>query len=144
MLFVIVDAGRGPGGQWSLQPDGPSGVDVAMAATDSAIDSAARVSVEAFRSAITRWQDEVVRFRCSLTKQQRAELGIAADWRRDDVKYEVTRVSAGDLPPARAAEFNAIPTRVTLSPELIRKSIDAGRDAARNDTVLQRYKAQRR
>lgn len=143
MLFVIVDAGRGPGGQWSLQPDGPSGLEVALAATDSAIDSAARVSVEAFRSAITRWHGDVVRFRCGLTAAQRTQLALASDWRCDDVTFEVTRVSANDLAPEQALEFNAIPTRLTLGAELIRKSIEAGRDAAASDTLLQRYKAKR-
>jgi NTE family protein len=140
MLFVIVDAGRGPVGQWTLNSGGPNGLEVAMAATDSAIDSAARVSVEAFHGAITRWQGDVVRFRCGLTPAERAQLGLAPDWRCDDVTFEVTRVSAIDLTPERAAEFNAIPTRLTLTAELIRKSIEAGRDAAASDALLQRYK----
>jgi NTE family protein len=101
------------------------------------------VSVEAFRSAITRWQADVVRFRCGLTAAQRAQLALVPDWRCDDVTFEVTRVSANDLAPERAIEFNAIPTRLTLGAELIRKSIEAGRNAAASDTLLQRYKAKR-
>jgi NTE family protein len=144
MLFVIVDAGRSPAGSWGMQPDGPGGVDVALAATDSAIDAAARVSVEAFQSAMTRWQDDVIRFRCGLTPQQRAQFGLAPGWRCDDVRFQVTRISANDLPAERAAEFNAIGTRLTLPPALIERAIAAGRDAARSNALLQQYKAARR
>lgn len=49
MLFLIVDAGRPPSGRWALQADGPSGVDVGIAAADAAIDSATRLSAAAFR-----------------------------------------------------------------------------------------------
>lgn len=144
MLFVIVDAGRGPGGQWTMQADGPGGMDVALAATDSAIDAAARVSMEAFHTAVARWQNDVVRYRCGLTSAQQAALGVEPGWRCEDVTFELTRISAADLPPARAAEFNAIPTRLTLSGLQIARALAAGRDAASANPLLQRYKATRR
>jgi hypothetical protein len=48
------------------------------------------------------------------------------------------------LPAERAAEFNAIGTRLTLPPALIERAIAAGRDAARSNALLQQYKAARR
>jgi len=42
MIFPVVDAGLGPSGEWSLSAVGPSGADMALAATDAAIDSGTR------------------------------------------------------------------------------------------------------
>jgi len=42
LLFLVVDAGRPPAGQWAKTQNGP-GVEVALAAADAAVDSATRL-----------------------------------------------------------------------------------------------------
>lgn len=63
MLFLIVDAGRPPAGDWALRLDGPSGVEVGIASADPAIDSATRQSAVAFRAMANEWRDSLVRYR---------------------------------------------------------------------------------
>ncbi|WP_204307261.1 hypothetical protein, partial [Enterobacter hormaechei] len=44
MIFIVVDAGQGPSGDWGRELAGPSGVDIATAAVDTAIESTMRMS----------------------------------------------------------------------------------------------------
>lgn len=147
MLFLVVDAGRSPSGDWALQPEGPSAVDMALAATDSAIDSATRVGFEVFRSTLVQWQADVQRFRCGLSADAvQALRGPAEDqqpWDCRDVQFDLGVVSFNDLGPARAAQLNQIPTRLTLPAADIDAAVAAGRDAALRNAALQRYRATR-
>jgi NTE family protein len=68
MLFLVVDAGRGPSGDWALETGGPSGFDMALAATDTAIDAAARASYDGFRLMMSQWQQNIIEYRCSLSR----------------------------------------------------------------------------
>jgi NTE family protein len=144
MLFLIVDAGRPPTGDWALQLDGPSGVDVGIAAADAAIDSATRLSAAAFRTMAVEWRDSIVRFRCGLTQAQvRRHVANDAAWRCDDVTFFVGTVSAESLSPERAAQLREIPTRLSLPQADIDAAIDAGRDAALANPALRAYLADR-
>ena len=42
VLFLVVDAGRGPSGDWAQSPEGPTAPDIVRAAADTAINSSAR------------------------------------------------------------------------------------------------------
>lgn len=144
MLFLIVDAGRPPAGEWALQLDGPSGVDVGIAAADAAIDSATRLSAAAFRTMTTEWRESMIRHRCSLTEAQvRRHLPAGQAWRCDDVTFFVGTVSAESLGPQRAARLRDMPTRLTLPRADVDAAIDAGRDAARANAALRAYLADR-
>lgn len=139
-LFLIVDAGRPPTGDWAMQLDGPSGVDVGMAAADAAIDSATRLSAEAFRAMSREWRDSIVKFRCSLTDQQRAKyLEPGKPWRCDDVQFFLGTVSIESLAPERAARLRQIPTRLTLPASDVQAAVQAGRDAALLNPALRDY-----
>ncbi|MBK9347347.1 MAG: patatin-like phospholipase family protein [Burkholderiales bacterium] len=140
MLFLVVDAGRGPSGDWALAPDGPSGLEVALAATDSAIDSAARVGFDAFRKVMHDWQTSVIAFRCSLPLAEVERLrGSVQGWNCRDIQFHFGLVSFADLGPVREAGLNAIPTRLTLPTKSIDDAIAAGFDAARANVTLKTY-----
>jgi NTE family protein len=144
MLFLIVDAGRPPSGSWALQAEGPSGVDVGVAAADAAIDSATRLSTDAFRRMAVEWRDSIVRFRCSLSDAQvREHVPSGQPWRCDELRFFLGTVSAESLEPARAARLRDTPTRLNLPREDIDAVIAAGRDAARRSPALREYLADR-
>jgi NTE family protein len=140
MLFLIVDAGRPPAGDWALQPEGPPGIDVALAAADAAIDSATRFSTAAFRDMIEQWRADIVRFRCSLRDEQvRRYLPAHHEWRCSDVQFFVDVIGFEGLDPQRAERMATMPTRLTLSSEDVDIAIGAGRDALRASSALRQY-----
>ncbi len=145
MLFLIVDAGRAPAGDWALRADGPGGLEVGLAAADAAIDSATRLSATAFRDMTRRWRDELVRFRCALPPERvRALRPEGGPWACDDVQIVVETLSPESLEPARAARLRAMPTRLALTPAQVDEAIAAGRDAALRSPALRAHAAARR
>ena len=52
LLVIVADASRGPGGDWIDREDGPGGFDLALSATDAAVDSAARLAADEFDTMI--------------------------------------------------------------------------------------------
>jgi NTE family protein len=141
LLFLVVDAGRRPAGEWALELAGPSGFDVAIASTDSAIDAASRLGFEAFRQAMADWRTRIVAFRCGLTRAQLDALRgeTATPWQCDDVQIDLGLLSFDDLGPQRADALNGIDTRLTLPAAQIDAAIDGGRDAALQSPALKRY-----
>jgi len=144
MLFLIVDAGRAPAGDWALQLQGPGGLDVGLAAADAAIDSATRLSATAFRDMARRWQQDMVRFRCNLSPDRvRALLPAEETWACDDLQIVVETISPDALAPVRTARLRAMPTRLALTAEQVDEAIAAGRDAARASPALRAHVAGR-
>jgi NTE family protein len=147
MLFLIVDAGRPPSGDWALQAEGPSGVDIGIAAADAAIDSATRLSAASFRTMVTAWRDAVVRFRCALPPERAAALigpgRKLADWRCDDVIFSVATIGFASLPPEQAERLRGLPTRLRLPAGDIDFAVAAGRQAVREHGAVKAYLEQR-
>ncbi|WP_232315575.1 patatin-like phospholipase family protein [Aquincola tertiaricarbonis] len=142
LLFLVVDAGRGPSGSWNRQFDGPGGVDSALAATDAAIDAAARLAADSFQAVMLKWRDAVVAHRCGLTETDISVLGgVAADWRCDDVEFVVELLSFQNADPALSTKTRAIETRLTLPREQIDAAMEAGRQAVRNSAVVRSFAA---
>jgi NTE family protein len=140
MLFLVIDAGRGPRGDWALSPLGPSGLDMALAATDTAIDTASRVSYDTFKAMMRQWQQSLVEFRCELSAATLQRMGVNAKaWDCRDVMFEVGYVSFADLPAERNARLDAIPTRLTLPAKDIDDAISAGMDATQNNPAFNTY-----
>lgn len=143
LLFLVVDAGRPPSGDWALARDGPSGVDVGLAAADAAIDSATRLSVQAFREEMARWRDQIVQWRCALPAERvQALLPARRAWRCDDLQFEVDVLSFEGLPPALEARLRAMPTRLVLPAADVDAAIEAGRRAAQGSAALARYRTE--
>lgn len=140
VLFVVVNAGQGPSGEWGQAPEGPPGLDVAGAAVDTAIDSAARLSYGSFLAMIRNWERDIVNYRCALPPaEQQALRTRVPGWRCDDVRFSVTQLGFSDLPPAESAALDAIPTRLKLPPEQVARLLAAGRSALASDRVLQAF-----
>ena len=145
MLFVVVDAGQGPSGNWSQQLLGPSALEVASAAADTAIESTMRMSYASFIPMMRAWEQEIVRFRCALPTARQAEARARdPDWRCDEVRFAVTRVDFSDLGAEREAALSAIPTRLRLEPAQLDTLIAAGRDAVAQDPTIVNFSRQLR
>lgn len=144
MLFLVVDAGRSPTGDWALRVDGPGGFDVGVAAADAAIDSATRLSTDAFRRMALAWRDSIVEFRCGLDEAQvRRHLPANERWDCGDLNIVVDTISADALDPQRALRLRGMPTRLVLPAADVDAAIAAGRDAALGSPALRDYVAAR-
>lgn len=142
LLFLVVDAGRGPSGSWNRQFDGPGGIDSALAATDAAIDAAARLAADSFQAVMLKWRDAAVAYRCGLSRAELAALGgVPADWRCDDVEFIVELLSFQNADPALGARARAVETRLKLPREQIDIAMEAGRQAVRNSAAVSTFAA---
>ncbi|HEY0954364.1 MAG TPA: patatin-like phospholipase family protein [Roseateles sp.] len=142
MLFVVVDAGQGPSADWAREMAGPSGVDIASGAVDTAIESTMRMSYASFLPMVRNWERDLVTWRCSLSDERKAALrALNPEWRCEDIKFSVTQISFADLSEAEEQALNAIPTRLKLPAEQIDRLIAAGREAAAADATVKRFSA---
>src|SRR5260221_9667114 len=105
MLFVVADAGQGPNGSWLQQIAGPSGIDLATAAIDAAVDANVRLSYDGFVLMMKNWRDDIVRYRCSLDPERIADIRKTQPaWTCADVTFSVTHISFADLGPGGRSE----------------------------------------
>ena len=128
-LFLVVDSGRAPSGNWAQTIPGPSGVDLIMATSDTATDSGAIGSYSAFDAIMNDWRNQLIRWRCGLSEADRHRLGAPAAWNCHDVEFFISRISFDQLGQQRAAALNAVETRFKLPPGQVDLLIAAGRDA---------------
>jgi NTE family protein len=131
VLTLVVDAGRGPSGNWTHTVEGPSGPELVVAAADTAMVASVQASYTAFNSTMGEWQSSLIRWRCGLSAAERKRLGAPANFNCRDVKFFVGRVGFDQLDPARAAELDAVRTSFRLPPDTVDSVISAGRDALR-------------
>ena len=136
LVFIIVNAGQGPSGNWSHTIEGPSGAELLGAVTDTAIDSAVRSGFDAFRLSIHAWEEETRKWRCTLSRAEARRLGASNDWRCSNIRFEINEVSFNRFDPQRAAKLNAIATRFKLESDEIDLLIRSGRDAVSTQTSL--------
>ena len=129
LLYVVVDAGQGPGGDWDQRLDGPSGMELANAAIDAAMSANMRMSYDGFAAQLQQWRQDIVQYRCALSAER--QLAITREqprWRCDDVEFSVTRLAFDGLPAEAAAKLSALPTRLTLPEADIDLLIQAGHE----------------
>jgi NTE family protein len=141
ILFLVVDSGRGPQGDWAGKLEGPSGAELVDAVSSAAIDASVRSSFTAFRTSLTKWRDGLVRWRCSLAAAEVARLR-GAGGRSDchDVKVFVGHLAFDQLGPVRAARLNAIPTRFQLPTEAVDDLISAGQEALQTNPTFRSFR----
>jgi NTE family protein len=139
VLFLVVDGGRGPSGDWVRTPEGPSGPEIVMAAADTAIDSSVRSSFTAFDRTMSEWRDTLVRWRCGMSAAEQAKYGIAVGWDCHDLKFFVGRINFDQLGRNRATELSSIPTRLKIAPEEVEMVVAAGRDALRGNPTFRAF-----
>jgi NTE family protein len=131
VLTLVVDAGRGPSGDWTQTIEGPSGPELMVAAADTAIDASVRASYTAFGGTMSEWQAALLRWRCGLSAAERQRLGAPAGWNCRDLKFFVSRVSFEQLGGERAAVLDSVKTSFQLAPDVVDYVIASGRDALR-------------
>jgi NTE family protein len=129
IVFVVVNAGQAPSGSWSHTIEGPSGIDLLDAVTDTAISSAVRSGFDAFRLTIREWEQAIRKWRCSLPTREVRRFGASADWLCSDISFDIAEVSFGQLDSELAAKLSAIPTRFKLSPGDVDLLIQSGSEA---------------
>lgn len=138
-LFLVVDAGRSPSGDWALRLEGPAGADLIMAAADTAIDASVRASYAAFERTNAEWQAELIRWRCRLSPAERKRLGAPPNWNCRDLRFHIGRVGFDQLDEAHAAALDAVPTRFRLPPEQVDLVTGAGQDALRGNSTFRAF-----
>jgi NTE family protein len=128
-LFLVVDSGRAPSGQWAQTVPGPKGVDLIMATSDTATESGAIGSYSAFDVTMADWRKTLVSWRCGLSEADRHRFGAPAGWNCHDLEFYIGKISFDALGPDRAAALNRVETRFQLPPDQIDMLVTAGRDA---------------
>ena len=139
LVFVIVNAGQGPSGDWSRTIEGPSGADLLGAVTNTAIDSAVRSGFDAFRLSVRDWEEATRRWRCSLPRTEARRLGASVDWHCSNIRFEINKVAFARFGPERAAKLSAIPTRFNLPANEVDLLIKSGREAVLDQTSLKAF-----
>ena len=135
-IFVVVNAGQAPEGDWARTVDGPTGTEMLNAVTDTAMNSAVRSGFDAFRLSIREWEEAIRKWRCSLPVAKARRLGASADWRCSNFKFEIAEVGFDLFDPQRAAKLSLIPTRFKLPTEDVDFLIQSGSDAVLNHPVF--------
>ena len=128
-LFLVVDSGRAPSGQWAQTVPGPKGVDLIMATSDTATESGAIGSYSAFDATMSDWRKTLISWRCGLSEADRHRFGAPPGWNCRDVEFFISKISFDVLGPDRSAALNRVETRFQLPPDQIDMLITAGRDA---------------
>lgn len=140
LLFVVVDAGVGPQGNWSRTVEGPTGKELIGAMMDTMLDANKRSSYAAFEATMKNWRDQLVRWRCGLKGAEAARLrGKGGRWNCRDVTFTIARVSFEQLDAARAKRLNAVPTSFTLPAAAVDELTEAGGDALKANPAYQSF-----
>ena len=140
LLFLVVDSGRGPSGNWAHTVEGPSGKDLISAVVDATIDANTRSSYAAFEASMKNWHDDLVRWRCSLKPAQVDQLrGHGGPWNCRDVKFLIGRVSFDQFGAGEARRLNAVPTSFTLPVATVDELRQAGGEALRTNPTFQQF-----
>ncbi|MFP4538130.1 MAG: patatin-like phospholipase family protein [Dichotomicrobium sp.] len=135
MLFVIVDAGRPPAGDWAKTPEGPGAEKLILAVSDTAIDANMRGSYDDFSDLISRWRQELIDYRCSLSRADAERIaGVGPDWACDDLAFFTARIAFDQMPDEDVRErLDSIPTRFKLPEDDVDLLINSAADILRND-----------
>lgn len=128
MVFVVVNAGLPPQGEWAQTVQGPTGKELIGAITDTAINSAVRSGFDAFRLTVKGWEDSARKWRCSLSRAEAVKLGATGDWRCSNISFDVVEINFTQAEPARAARLDRVPTSFHLPEEEVDLVIQAGTD----------------
>jgi len=128
VLFLVVDAGRGPQqADWVQTLEGPTGLALVSAVTNAALDPSVRASYTAFERTMADWRNALIGWRCGAEgRRVRAQVG-GGDCR--DLRFYIGRIGFDQLTPGLSAQLNAVPTRFSLPPETVDTLIAAGRES---------------
>ena len=141
-LFLVANAGVAPSAEWSKSIEGPAGIDMVNAISDTAIRANVRANFDAFRHTFEHWREDLIRWRCSLPLAQVKKLrGTLAGWQCRDVQFFIDEIAFDQLGPERLKALSAVPTRFKLPQDQVDMLITAGRDALRENDEFRRFMA---
>jgi NTE family protein len=132
VIFVVVNAGQAPAGNWSHTVEGPSGADLLNAVTDTAVNSAVRSGFDAFRLSLHDWEESIRKWRCGLPGAEARRLGASGDWRCSNFSFQIVQVGFDLFDPQRSAKLSSIPTRLKLPTDDVDLLIESGSEAVLN------------
>ncbi len=135
MLFIIVDAGRPPAGDWATTPDGPDAQELILAVSDTAIDANVRGSYDYFSNLVAEWRQTLIDYRCGLSRAEALRIaGVGPEWQCDDLAFFTSRVAFDQMPDQEIREkLDSIPTRFKLSEEDVDLLIRSAGEILRSD-----------
>ena len=139
LLFLVVDAGRAPSGSWADTVEGPTGVNLVTAASDTATELGAVGSYSAFEDTMNKWQNMLINWRCHLSLAELRRFGAPPGWNCRDVRLFLARLTFDQLGPERAAVLDAVETRFKLRPDQVEMLITAGHDALKKNAVFRSF-----
>lgn len=140
LMFLVVDAGQGPKGDWSTTLEGPAGKELIGAVVDVLVDANAQTSYAAFEATTKAWRESIVKWRCGLPAAEAARLrGKGGPWNCRDLKFTIARISFDQLGDERAKVLNAVPTSFTLPADTIDTLTQAGGDALDGNAAFQAF-----
>ena len=142
LLFIIVDAGRPPGGDWAK--DVSTGAsDLIQAVADTAVDANVRNTYEAFSANLRDWNRELIDWRCRLPQDRvHALIGDGQPWNCRDLSFHVVKVTFDQvLDPVMRAQLEKMPTRFVLPPKDIDLLSDSAGLILRRNSAFQRFLA---
>lgn len=140
MLFVVVDAGRGPEGDWPQRPSGPTGTEIAMAVADTLIDANTRNTFDAFNAAMETWRQDLIGYRCRLSSAEVQRLrGTLRGWNCRDLNFHVVRIGFDGAEPALRSRLNEIKTAFVLPEAEVDLVIEAAGRLLASDPAYRRF-----
>ena len=115
-LFVVVDAGRPPGGDIAKSAESPELMDLIQAVSDTAVDANVRAAYDAFVAEMEKWRERMIEYRCGLTPPEVASMRGSTDgWDCRELSLQVAKVSFDAMrEPSVKARLEKIPTRFKL------------------------------
>ncbi|MDK9697952.1 MAG: patatin-like phospholipase family protein [Siculibacillus sp.] len=135
-MFLVVNSGRASETEWARTRQGPTVTPLLMAVIDTGIDASVRQGFDAFQLTISRWQQDLVEWRCKLTPAEVVRyVGTTKGWNCRDVKFLSGEVAFDQLPDRRE-KLQSIATRFVLPKEEVDLLIGAGRDATLANPVF--------
>jgi hypothetical protein len=145
LIFLVADAGRETAPDWGGSRAGLRLRQILPALSHTAITSSMREGYDALKYAVDAWRDELVRYRCSLSRAEVRRLrGSAGPWNCRDIEIIVENLSFRDADPRNIDALNRVPTRLALKPDQVELVIEAGRQAVRSKPAIQQAVADTR
>ena len=115
-LFVVVDAGRPPGGDLAKNAESPEIMDLIQAVSDTAVDANVRAAYDAFAGELEKWRERLIEYRCGLTPPEVVALRGSMDgWDCRGLSMQVAKISFEAMrEPSVRSRLEKIPTRFKL------------------------------
>ncbi len=141
LLFLIVDAGQGPQGNWSQTLQGPAGKELIGAVVGVLVEANANASYTAFEATMQQLarRDRALAVRAQERGSRTSARRQAGRWNCRDLKITVARVAFDQLDAARAARLSKVPTSFTLPAATVDDLTQAGGDALKANPEFQKF-----